>query len=81
MGAKTTYGPLSSTLVMFTAGFRPPDTAELNVLIAGIAASTWLTGLLTNVFRSGMPALTLSQPGPWGSTVLLVGGGSGGGSA
>lgn len=58
---------------MLTAGFRPPDTAALNVLISGMAARAWLTGTSLSAFQDGTAFLKSSQPGPCGSGISTVG--------
>ncbi len=82
VGAKITYGPLSSTGTMLTAGFMPPDSAALKVLMSGMLARTLPAGRSARLFQSGLAFLKLSQPEPCGSgisttgAVVVVGAGS-----
>ena len=41
VGAKTMYGPPSSTLTMLISGFNLPDIAALKVLRSGLLAMAW----------------------------------------
>ena len=73
VGAKITYGPLSSTGTMLTAGFIPPEIAALNVLMSGMLASTLPVGTSAKLFQSGRAFLKLSQPEPCGSGISTTG--------
>src|SRR5262245_49555304 len=82
LGAKTTYGPFSSTGTMLIAGLAPPETNALNVAMSGMLASTLPTGCLARSCQLGSAVLKASQPGPCGSGICATGVDvSGGGSA
>ena len=82
VGANTTYGPLSSTATMLTAGLACPETNELNVEMSGMLASAVPTGWVARSFQLGSAVLNASQPGPCGSGIGATGvGGVGVGSA
>src|SRR5262245_22304094 len=81
LGAKTTYGPFSSTGTMLIAGLAPPETNALNVEMSGMLAITLPTGWSAKLFQLGRAVLNASQPGPCGSGTWFNELGSGGGSA
>ncbi len=66
-GANITYGPLSSMGAMLTAGLSLPETAELNVLMSGMAASAASVWSSCRSLYAGTCCLNASQPGPCGS--------------
>ena len=49
---------------MSTAGFSPPEMAELKVLICGMLASALLTGRFARLFQLGSASLNAPHSGP-----------------